>query len=98
DMSRSYPNILIHNNRAVEADHADFLAVRAGRRFADHVLPPGVLDVLLQLDAEGAVVPEAVDAAVDFARLEDEAGVLAELGELGHVNPRRHCKPSKNVR
>ena len=35
----------------------------------DHVAPPGFLDVPLQLDAERAVVPEAVEAAVDLARL-----------------------------
>ena len=54
--------------RAIDADHLDFLPVRSGRRVADHVVPPGVLDVLLEFDAERAVVPEAVDAAVDFAR------------------------------
>ena len=90
DVPARYPDLRVHDDRAVEADHADLLAVRARRRVADHVLPPGVLDVPLQLDAERAVVPEAVDAAVDFAGLEDEPHVLAELGELGHVDPGRH--------
>src|SRR5207249_4313730 len=76
----------IHDQRAVHADHVDFLAVRAGRGVADHVVPPGVLDVLLEFDAERAVVPEAVDAAVDQARRVDEAGVAAEGGKLFHVD------------
>ena len=42
-----------------------------------HVVPPGVAQVVLQLDAERAVVPEAVDAAVDLGGREDEAAALA---------------------
>jgi len=61
------------------------LAVRARRGVADHVLPPGVLDVFLEFDAERAVVPEAVDAAVDLARLEDEPAPTAQGDELFHV-------------
>ena len=36
-------------------------------RLRHDVLPPGVLDVALQFHAQRAVVPEAVDAAVDLA-------------------------------
>ena len=55
-------------------------------RIVDVVAPPGVLDVPLQLDAERAVVPEAVDAAVDLARREDEPPALAERDQLVHVH------------
>ena len=44
----------------------------------DHRPPPGALDVVLQLDAQGPVVPDRVDAAVDLARREDEAAPLGE--------------------
>ena len=44
------------------------------------------LDVALEFDTQGAIVPEAVDAAIDFGGLIDEAHVLAEFGELGHVD------------
>ena len=46
--------------------------------------PPGVLDVALQLGAERAVIPEAVEAAVDFRRLENEPAPLAERNDLFH--------------
>ena len=55
-------------------------------RRVDVVAPPGVLDVPLQLDAERAVVPEAVEAAVDLARREDEPPALAERDQLVHVH------------
>ena len=55
----------------------------------DHVAPPGFLDVALQLDAERAVVPEAVEAAVDFARLKEEAAPFAQRDELVHVHVRK---------
>src|SRR5581483_1203184 len=84
------PYLRVHDDRAVEPDHADFLAVRAGRRVADHVLPPRLLHVPLQLHAQRAVVPEPVDAPVDLRGLVDEAHVLAELGEPRHVDLRRH--------
>src|SRR5262249_52993630 len=57
---------------------------------ADHVLPPRLLHVPLQFHPERAVVPEPVDAAVDLRGLVDEPHVLAELGELRHVDLRRH--------
>ena len=46
--------------------------------------PPGVLDVSLELGAEGAVVPGGVEAAVDFAALEEEAASLGEGEEFFH--------------
>ena len=61
---------------AVEADH--FVGRRRPGRLhqlvvaGDHVAPPGLFDVPLQLDAQRAVVPEAVQAAVDFARLKQK--------------------------
>src|SRR5437870_487868 len=85
-MSARFPDFRVHDDRAIDADHGDLLAVGAWRRIADHVVPPGVLDVLFQFDAERAVVPEAVDAAVDFARLEDEAAPFAQGDEFVHVH------------
>src|SRR5260370_23917304 len=81
-----FPHLRIHNDRAIDPDHRDFLTVGPWTRVAHHVVPPGVLDVLFQLDAERAVVPEAADAAVNLARLEDEAAALAERDQLFHFN------------
>ena len=53
----------------------------------DHDAPPGPLDVVLELDAERAVVPDGVDAAVDLRAGEDEAAPLGERHdrlEVGH--------------
>src|SRR6476619_386472 len=58
----------------------------------DHRAPPLALDVLLQLDAERAVVPRRPGAAVDLAAGVDETPALAEGddvvegrgGRLGH--------------
>ena len=50
----------------------------------DHVVPPRLLQVALELDAERAVVPGAVQAAVDLARREDEAPSLAERHYFFH--------------
>src|SRR5262245_2717461 len=72
-MSACFPHLRVHDDRAIDAHHADFVSVRSKRRVAHHVLPPDFLDVALQLHAERAVIPEAVDAAVNLARLEDKS-------------------------
>ena len=62
-------------------------------RLLDHRAPPLALDVLLELDAERAVVPGGPGAAVDLAAREDEAPALAEADDgvdgggwlLGHA-------------
>ena len=52
----------------------------------DHVAPPGFLDVAFELDAERAVIPEAVQSAIDFARRKDEAAPFAQGDEFFHVH------------
>src|SRR5579884_2009219 len=48
----------------------------------DHPPPPGVADVAAQPGAQRAEVVQRVDAAVDLARLEDEAALLAQRDQL----------------
>ena len=50
-------------------------------RLVHHRLPPLALDVLLELDAERAVVPGRAGAAVDLAAGEDEPPALAEADD-----------------
>ena len=64
------PHLGVHEDPGVQAD--DVVPV------LDHRLPPGALDVVLELDAEGPVVPHGVDAAVDLGRREDEAAALGQ--------------------
>src|ERR1700722_12607925 len=89
-VSRYLPDLRIHDDGAIQPHHL------IGRRRSgqccqvvmagDHVAPPGFLDVAFELDAERAVVPEAVQAAVDFARLKKEAAPLAQRDEFFHVH------------
>src|SRR6516165_5581795 len=45
DMPARFPYFRIHDQRAIDSDHANFLAIRPRRRIAHHILPPGLLDV-----------------------------------------------------
>src|SRR5438552_2354530 len=64
------------DDRAVDAD--DIGAA------AHDVVPPRVFDVAFQFGAGGAVVPKAVDAAVDFRRLKNEPPSLAQRDDFFH--------------
>ena len=79
DMAGRLPHLGVHDDGGL--DPHDVVAA------AHHVVPPAVADVLFQLDTEGAEVEEAVIAAVDFGRLEDEAPTFREgnngLHEIG---------------
>jgi hypothetical protein len=62
-----------------------------GRVLADHVVaqlhdraPPGLLDVVLELDPERTVVVARADPAVDLARLEGEAAALGQVDDHVH--------------
>ena len=70
DVTGRHPHLGVHQDPGVEAH--DVVAV------LDHRPPPGALHVVLQLDAEGPVVPHGVDAAVDLGRREDEAAALGQ--------------------
>ena len=50
----------------------------------DEALAPGVLDVVLQTGAEGAVVPGVGQAAVDLGAGKDKAPVFAEGHDFVH--------------
>ena len=75
-MAARHPGLGIHQDRRVEADVVGILL--------HELLPPGVLDVLLELGAEGAVVPGVGKAAVDLAAGEDKAAVFAQCDDLVH--------------
>ena len=76
-MAARPPHVGVHEDGGVEPDHV----VAA----PDEALPPGPLHVVLELDAEGAVVPGAGEAAVYLAALEQEAPALAKGGECCQV-------------
>jgi hypothetical protein len=84
DVSARLPHARVADDGAVEPDDLELAAVRTRRRVPHHGVPPRVAEVVLQLDAERPVVPEAVDAAVDLRGLEDEATTAAEGDEALH--------------
>ena len=75
-MPAGLPDLRGHDDRRFEAD--DIIAL------AGHGVPPEFLDVALEFRAERAVIPKAVDAAVDFRRLVDEPASLAERHDFLH--------------
>ena len=74
DVAGGDPDLARQDHRGVEAD--DVVPALDDRP------PPLLLDVLLELDAQGPVVPRGAGAAVDLAGREDEAPALAEVDDL----------------
>ncbi len=72
-MSGGDPDLGGQDHGRVDADH-----VLAGRH---HVAPPLALEVLLELDTEGPVVPGGALAAVDLTAGEYEATALAQADD-----------------
>ena len=82
------PDLRMHDDGAVESSHFE-TALCAGKNtqivmVGDHVLPPGFLDVPLQLNAKRAVIPATVHAAVDLTGLEDESPPFAQRDDFLH--------------
>ncbi len=73
DVAGGLPHLRREDHRGVDAD--DVVAA------LHHRLPPLAPDVLLQLDAERAVVPRRTGAAVDLARREDEPAPFAQVDD-----------------
>ena len=65
--------VFIENGRY----HGDKIVARA-----HHRVPPAILDVLFQFDAERSVIPHRARTAIDLRGLEDEATALTERDEL----------------
>src|SRR6185312_624873 len=76
DVARRLPDARVHEDRGVES-----FDVVAG---AHHGVPPPVLDVLLELDAQRAIVPYGSGAAVDLGGLVHEPAPLAQGHEAVH--------------
>ncbi len=100
DVTARFPDFRVHQQRAVETDHAESARRPSRLRglvvMRDHVVPPRLLEVALELDAERAVIPGTVQAAVDFTRREDESPSLAERHYLFHRIHDRSERVRKN--
>ena len=80
DVTGSHPDLAVHQNGAVQPG-----VVGA---FLHELLPPGALDVVLVLHAQGTEVPGVGQAAVNFGAREDVAAVLAQRDQLVHCQLR----------
>ena len=86
-----FPDFRVHEDGGVEADIVFVLL--------DEFLPPGAFDVVLQFDAEGAVVPAVGEAAVNVRTRENEPAVLAQRDDLIHsLLVVFHCVHSCSIR
>ena len=75
-MAGGHPGLGVHQDGGVQTHIVGVLL--------HELLPPRLLDVVLQLHTQGAVVPGVGEAAVDLAAGEDEATALAQGNELVH--------------
>jgi len=76
-MPAGLPDLRRHDDGGFEA--GDVVAL------AGHAVPPEFLHVALEFRAERAVIPKAVDAAVNFRRLKNEAPPLAQRHDFFHL-------------
>ena len=77
DVAGGNEDLLHGQDRAVHAEHVV--------AFLDGLAPPVVLEVALQFGAERAVVPAAVETAVQLAGLENEAAAFAQRNDFLHA-------------
>ena len=82
-VAAGYPDLAVHQDRAVEPDVVLALL--------HELLPPGPLDVVLELDAQGAVVPGVGETAVDLAPRKNKAAVFAQRDQFIHCQFLAHC-------
>ena len=75
-MTARLPRGRVHNDCAVKAYVVGI--------FHDEFFPPGLLDIVLELNAERAVVPRVCKSAVDFAAGVDETAIFCEGNEFVH--------------
>jgi hypothetical protein len=84
-VARILPDEAVEDDAGVDALHVVALV--------HHPAPPGLLDVVAELDAEWAVVPGAAQPAVDLRGGKDEAAPLRERHDGFDVRCRQVLSP-----
>ena len=77
-MTAGHPGLGVLNNGRIDADDVEHVSIGADRGTLHHVAPPTIAQVVLELGAQGAIVPEAVEASVDLAGGVHKSTSLAE--------------------
>ena len=85
DVTRRYPYFTGQDNRGVKTN--DVIAT------SDHVAPPLPLDVLLELDAEWAVIPRSACTSIDLPTREDESASFTEIDDIVECASGGHSRP-----
>ena len=75
-MAGGHPDLGVHEDGGVQAHVVGVLL--------DELLPPGLFHVVLQLHAQGAVIPGISQAAIDLAACENEAAAFAQGHDFLH--------------
>ncbi len=87
-VSGHLPDLRVHDDRGLDphdVEPARSCGIGQHRVVGhDHILPPRLPNVPLQLDPQRAVIPEAVLTTVDFRALKNEPAPLAKSDDLLH--------------
>src|SRR6185369_16316982 len=89
-VTRVLPNETIENDRRV--DTLDIVT------FVDKPAPPGLLDVIAELDAKWAIIPRTAESAINFGRRENKTSPLGERNDGVDVWCRHEYRITKEAR
>jgi hypothetical protein len=90
-MARVLPNQSIENDRRV--DTLDVIAL------VNEPAPPGLLDVVAELDAEWTIIPGAAQTAIDLRRRKNKTSPLGERNDGVDVWCRHeYIKPQRSTK
>ena len=89
-MARALPDLRVHDDRAVDTGHFERRRVPGGAIElvvgGDVVVPPGLANVPLQFDPQRAIIPKALQPAVDLAGLKEKSPSPAQGDQLFHFH------------
>ena len=94
-ISAAFPSATITAANTLTSSYLNTLDVVPG---LDHRSPPAVVQIPLQFDPQGTVVPHRPKAAVDLGRLEHKSAPLGQRHQRFHVCQVGHCTPGRNRR
>ena len=78
DMPARPPNLLIHQNRRVDAIHIVALI--------DEHFPPQIHDVALQSDAQRTIIPSSAKTTINIRPLINKAAALRQTHQIFHLH------------
>ena len=89
-VTRCFPHSRILDDGRIKADDRHGLPVGTIGGALDHVVPPRVANVVLEGGPKRPVIPESIQAAIDFTGRKNEATSFAETDDGFHGGGIRH--------